>query len=48
MVFRGNVEEYGNAFIEFRVKVSSNRATTASNRLSKGTFGAAAAMDGNV
>ena len=30
MVFKGNVEEYGNAYIEFQVKVSTNRATTAS------------------
>ena len=34
MVFKGNVEAYGNAYIEFVVKVSSNRATTASSRMS--------------
>ena len=34
MVFKGNAEEYGNAYIEFLVKVSSNRATAASSRMS--------------
>ena len=52
MVFKGNVEEYGNAYIEFRVKVSSNRVNTTSNRMSSrasgSIFSAGAAMDGNV
>lgn len=47
MVFKGNAEEYGNAEIEFIVKVGSNRATTA-NRMSSRLASGAAAMDGNV
>ena len=47
MVFKGNAEEYGNAYIEFVVKVGSNRATTAS-RMSTRMASGAAAMDGNV
>ena len=53
MVFKGNASEYGNAYIEFVVKVSSNRATTAANRvstsrLSSSLFVSGAAMDSNV
>ena len=45
MVFKGNAEEYGNAYIEFSVKVSSNRATTASSRISSRM--GASTMDNN-
>ena len=46
MVFKGDTEAYGNAYIEFLVKVSTNRATTASSRISSRL--GAAAMDGSV
>ena len=42
MVFKGNADKYGNAYVEFLVKVSSNRVTTASSRMSSRAAGASA------